>query len=50
MSAVKKDPIYSTEQINIPPQLADILKNYTKFIIKTQPLNLNNMSAEYVNF
>ena len=45
MSA-KKEPIYSTEQIHIPPQLADILKNYTKFIIKTQPLNINNASAE----
>jgi hypothetical protein len=39
-------PIYSAEQIRIPPELPEILKNYAKFIIKTHPGNIFEASAE----
>lgn len=41
------DTIYCAEQIKIPAQLPEILKNYTKHIIKTQPTDLVAASAEY---
>nr|XP_046226631.1 ropporin-1-like protein isoform X2 [Scatophagus argus] len=41
------DTIYCAEQINIPPQLPDILKNFTKAAIRTQPKDLLLWSAEY---
>lgn len=31
------DTIYCAQQIHIPPQLPDILKNFTKAAIRTQP-------------
>lgn len=39
--------IYSAEQIRIPPELPEILKNYAKFIIKQQPSNIMQASATY---
>jgi hypothetical protein len=39
--------IYSAEQIKIPPRLPDILKDYTKYMLKTQPIDLVEASAEY---
>jgi hypothetical protein len=44
------DPLYSAEQIKIPPSLPEILKNYAKFIIKTQPRDILQSSAEYPIF
>ncbi|KAJ3244855.1 Ropporin-1-like protein [Borealophlyctis nickersoniae] len=41
-------PLYTSEQIRIPPDLPDILKNYTKHIIRTQPADILASSAEYV--
>ena len=41
------DPIYCAEQIIIPPDLADILKAYTKEIIRRQPEDLLEFSAIY---
>ena len=41
------DPIYCAEQIVIPPDLADILKAYTKEIIRRQPEDLLEFSAIY---
>lgn len=43
------DPLYSAEQIQIPPALPEILKNYTKFILKTQPVDILTSSAEYLH-
>jgi hypothetical protein len=40
-------PIFSAEQIRIPPELPEILKNYAKFIIKTHPQDIFQASAEY---
>jgi hypothetical protein len=37
--------IYSAEQIRIPPELPEILKNYAKFIIKTQPVDIITASS-----
>ncbi|KAJ3214726.1 Ropporin-1-like protein [Dinochytrium kinnereticum] len=42
-----KEPLYCAEQIKIPSDLPDILKNYTKHIIRTQPTDILGCSAEY---
>ena len=34
------EPIYMAEQIRVPPDLADILKAYTKEVIRRQPEDL----------
>ncbi|KAJ3271826.1 Ropporin-1-like protein [Terramyces sp. JEL0728] len=39
--------IYSAEQIKIPPELPEILKNYAKFVIKSNPPNIIASSQEY---
>ena len=41
----KSEPIYTAEQIKIPPDLPDILKDFTKAAIKTQPSDLLEWSA-----
>lgn len=39
--------MYCAEQIVIPADLPDILKNYTKHIIRAQPSDIMSYSAEY---
>lgn len=41
------EPIYCAEQIVVPVDLADILKAYTKEVIRRQPENLVEFSAKY---
>ncbi|XP_029003340.1 ropporin-1-like protein isoform X2 [Betta splendens] len=41
------DTMYCAQQINIPPELPDILKNFTKAAIRTQPRDLCQWSAAY---
>ncbi|KAJ3092516.1 Ropporin-1-like protein [Quaeritorhiza haematococci] len=41
------EALYCSEQIHIPPELPEILKNYTKHIIRTQPTDILSSSAEY---
>jgi len=41
-------PIYCIEQVRIPPELPDIMKNYAKHIIRTQPDDVIIESYEYV--
>lgn len=41
------DPMYCAQQINIPPVLPDILKQYTKAAIKSQPVDLLAWSKMY---
>ena len=36
-----------TNPINVPPELPEILKNYAKYIIKTNPQDIISKSAEY---
>ncbi|XP_042366757.1 ropporin-1-like protein isoform X2 [Plectropomus leopardus] len=41
------DTMYCAQQINIPPELPDILKNFTKAAIRTQPKDVLLWSAAY---
>ncbi|KAF7659560.1 hypothetical protein LDENG_00296690 [Lucifuga dentata] len=43
------DTMYCSQQITIPPELPDILKNFTKAAIRTQPQDLLLWSAAYFN-
>jgi hypothetical protein len=39
------EPYYCSEQIHIPPELPDILKQFTKCAIRTQPKDVLAWSA-----
>ncbi|GAQ79308.1 hypothetical protein KFL_000280130 [Klebsormidium nitens] len=41
------EPIYCAEQIHIPPDLADVLKAFTKEVLRHQPADLIQFSAKY---
>lgn len=41
------EPYYCSQQINIPPELMDILKQFTKAAIRTQPKDVLAWSAAY---
>jgi len=41
------EPYYCSQQINIPPALPDILKQFTKAAIRTQPKDVLAWSAAY---
>jgi hypothetical protein len=41
------EPLYCSQQINIPPALPDILKQFTKAAIRTQPKDVLAWSAAY---
>lgn len=41
------EPIYCAEQISVPPDLADILKAYTKEVVRRQPEDMYEFSAIY---
>uniref|UniRef100_A0A8C8C0R8 Ropporin-1-like protein n=1 Tax=Oncorhynchus tshawytscha TaxID=74940 RepID=A0A8C8C0R8_ONCTS len=41
------DSMYCEQQINIPPELPDILKQFTKAAIRTQPHDILQWSAAY---
>ncbi|XP_074549838.1 ropporin-1-like protein [Halichoeres trimaculatus] len=43
------DTMYCAQQINIPPDLPDILKNFTKASIRTQPKDVLMWSMAYFN-
>ncbi|XP_037612120.1 ropporin-1-like protein [Sebastes umbrosus] len=43
------DTMYCSQQINIPPELPDILKQFTKAAIRTQPKDLLLWSSAYFN-
>ncbi|CAN9506142.1 unnamed protein product [Ophioblennius macclurei] len=43
------ETFYCAEQINIPPELPDILKSFTKAAIRTQPKDVLLWSAAYFN-
>ncbi|KAJ1565758.1 Ropporin-1-like protein [Nowakowskiella sp. JEL0078] len=45
--AVPHESLYCAEQIKIPSDLPDILKNYTKHILRAQPSDIIAASAEY---
>lgn len=39
------EPYYCSQQINIPPGLPDILKQFTKAAVRTQPTDVLGWSA-----
>lgn len=41
------EPYYCSQQINIPPELPDVLKQFTKAAIRTQPNDVLAWSAAY---
>jgi hypothetical protein len=41
------ESLFSAEQIKIPSDLPEIMKNYTKYVIKNQPQDIISASAEY---
>lgn len=41
------EPYYCSQQIQIPPELPDILKQFTKAAIRTQPKDVLSWSAAY---
>lgn len=43
----KEEPIYCSQQINIPPELPDILKQFTKAAIRTQPKDVLQWAYAY---
>lgn len=46
---IASNPIYSVEQIKIPQELPDVMKEYSKFIIRQQPNDIMAASADYFN-
>ncbi len=44
------EPYYTSEQIPIPPELPDILLQFSKAAIRTQPTDVLAWSAAYVLF
>ena len=42
------EPYYCSQQIKIPPELPDILKQFTKAAIRTQPQDILAWSAAFV--
>lgn len=44
---IPDEPYYCSQQINIPPELPDILKQFTKAAIRTQPTDVLAWSAAY---
>ncbi|XP_040276124.1 ropporin-1-like protein [Bufo bufo] len=41
------EPMFCAQQINIPPELPDLLKEFTKAAIRTQPQDVLQWSAAY---
>ncbi|KAK2565242.1 Ropporin-1-like protein [Acropora cervicornis] len=42
-----EEPIYCSQQINIPPELPDVLKQFTKAAIRTQPKDVLQWAYAY---
>ncbi|CAF1620176.1 unnamed protein product, partial [Didymodactylos carnosus] len=47
MSSLQDEPYYCSEQIPIPPELPDILLQFSKAAIRTQPTDVLAWSAAY---
>ena len=44
---VSNEPMYCSQQINIPPELPNILKQFTKAAIRTQPTDVLQVGCLY---
>lgn len=47
MAPTNNEPMYSSQQIHIPPDLPNVLKQFTKAAIRTQPTDILQWSAAY---
>ncbi len=47
MADVREQRIYCAEQIVVPEELPNILKHYSKAVIKENPTNIVSFSAKY---
>lgn len=47
MADVKQMRIFCAEQIEVPPQLPEILKNYSKAVIRNNPTDIVDFSRKY---
>jgi len=47
MADVREQRIYCAEQIVVPDELPNILKHYSKAVIKENPANVISFSAQY---
>jgi hypothetical protein len=45
-TSTSNEPIFCREQIQVPEGFPDLIKNYSKFIIRTQPIDIIASSAE----
>jgi hypothetical protein len=41
------EPLYAAHQIKVPNDLPEIMKNFSKHIIRTQPKNILEAAAKY---
>ena len=41
------EPLYCAEQIHVPEELPDILKQWTKAVIRENPSNIHEFSKQY---
>lgn len=46
MADVKQMRIFCAEQIEVPPQLPEILKNYSKAVIRSNPADIVDFSRK----
>jgi hypothetical protein len=49
MADIKQMRIFCAEQIEVPPELPEILKNYSKEVIRNNPKDLIDFSRKYWN-
>lgn len=47
MADIKQMRIFCAEQIEVPPQLPNILKNYSKAVIRNNPSDIIEFSRKY---
>lgn len=46
MADIKEMRIFCAEQIEVPPELPDILKNYSKAVIRANPKDIVDFSRK----
>lgn len=50
MADIREQRIYCAEQIVVPDELPNILKHYSKAVIKENPPNIVAFSAKYMEY
>lgn len=49
MADIKQMRIFCAEQIEVPTELPEILKNYSKAVIRNTPKDIIDFSRKYLN-